>query len=221
MNKETFLKAIKQLDAGNRKFKQSYELIINLRDLDLKKPDNHVDLFTRLPNGRGKKIKVCALVGGELSEQAKKNCDHVVMQRDFAKFEGDKKAIKKLARDYDYFIAQANLMGKVAKTFGRVFGPRNKMPNPKAGCVVPPNANLETVMEKLRDMVRLTAKTQASIKAHVGTQDQSEEQVAANMASAYTAAARALPHEANNIKSVIIKLTMSKPVRVGSKEVQA
>lgn len=217
MNKEQFIQAIKQIEPGKAKFKQTYELIINLRDLDLKKTENQVDIWLTLPNEKGKKVSICALVGGELAEQAK-SCDKVITQAEFAKYEGDKKAIKKLADTYDFFIAQANLMGQVAKTFGRVLGPRGKMPNPKAGCVVPPNANLEPLLEKLRKTINLKAKTEASAKAGVGVQDMEPEKVAENMKTAYNALIQALPHEANNVKSVMVKLTMSKPVKVGGKE---
>ncbi len=220
MEKQQFIEAIKSISESKRGFKQTYELIINLRDIDLKKPDNHVDAFITLPHERGKTIKICALVGGELAEQAKKTCDNVIISSDFAKYEGNKKELKKLAGDYDFFIAQANLMANIAKVFGRVFGPRNKMPNPKAGCVVPPNATLAPLIQKLKKTVRIIAKTQASIKVPVGIQGMDEDKIAENMRAVYTAAIPELPQEINNIKSVMIKLTMSKPVTVGAKEVK-
>ena len=101
-----------------------------------------MDTFITLPHTKGKKAKVCALIGPELEQQAKQVCDSVVLSDSFDRFK-DKKDIKKLADSFDFFIAQANIMPKIATAFGRVFGPRGKMPNPKAGCVVPPNANLK------------------------------------------------------------------------------
>src|SRR3989344_3735757 len=151
MDKEKFRKALDALkkDSTKRKFTQSIELIVNLKDLNLKNPDEHVDIFTMLPKSRGKEIKVCALIGPELEAESKANCQKVIMQQEFDKYKQDKKAVKKLAEEYDFFIAQANIMGPIATAFGAILGPRKKMPNPKSGCIVPPKVTLKPLVEKL------------------------------------------------------------------------
>ncbi|PIN76179.1 50S ribosomal protein L1 [Candidatus Woesearchaeota archaeon CG10_big_fil_rev_8_21_14_0_10_37_12] len=221
MNKQQFTKAIKLVkeNSPKRKFAQSIELIINLKGLNLKNPDEAIDLWTELPHQKGKPIKIAALVGPELEEQAKQNCDFYVLQDNFSQYAGDKKKIKKLAAEYDFFIAQANLMADVAKTFGRYFGPRNKMPNPKAGCVVPPNANFAPLIEKLKKTVKVSAKTQPSIKLNIGTEQLADEQLAENATAIYNNVLHALPQETNNIRSVLIKLTMGSPVQITDKEI--
>src|SRR3989338_4334941 len=153
-----------------RNFRQSFDIIINLKGLDLKKQEHQIDLFITLPHPRGKKAKVCAFVGAELMEQAKSVCDFAVPSDNFEKYK-EKKEIKKLANSYDFFIAQANIMPKVATAFGRVFGPRGKMPNPKSGGVVPPNANIRPLYEKLQRTIRATAKTAPLIQCAIGTEE--------------------------------------------------
>ncbi|MBW2969905.1 50S ribosomal protein L1 [Candidatus Woesearchaeota archaeon] len=214
MDKKNFIEAIQKLKAlPKRKFKQKYDLIINLKNLDLKKPEHQVELWIKLPHDKGKPAKIGALVGPELADQAKANCDVVVMHDDFSQYT-DKRKIRKLARECDYFVAQANIMADVAKAFGRIFGPRGKMPNPKAGCVVPPNANLKTLSENLRKTIKATAKIQPSIKVIVGNEDMPDEQVAENAMAIYTNVLQKLPQELFNIKSVLLKMTMSEPVKV-------
>ena len=63
MDKETILRTIKEArGVKQRKFKQGIELIINLKDVDLKKPEYQVNQYLQLPHGRGKKIKInCSL----------------------------------------------------------------------------------------------------------------------------------------------------------------
>lgn len=217
MKKEELQQALAKAkaDSKKRKFTQSVEVIINLKGLNLKKPEDQVDIFHNLPHPTGKKKKVCALVGEELKAGADQHCDLTVLNTEFPKYEGDKKAIKKLASDYDYFVAQAPFMAAVAKTFGRYFGPKNKMPNPKAGCVVPPNANMEQVAAKLQQMVRLNAKAKPLIQVLVGKEDMDEAKLVENIMSIYTALVRKLPGEESNIRSVYVKQTMGPCIKVG------
>jgi len=218
MKKQNFIDGIQKLKAlPKRKFKQTYDLVLNLKNLNLKKPEQHVELWIKLPFSKGKETKIAALVGPELAEQAKASCDLVITHDEFAKYAGNKKEIKKIAKTYDYFIAQANIMADVAKTFGRVFGPRGKMPNPKAGCVVPPNANLKVLAEELRKTVKISAKSQPSIKVVVGKEDQADEEVAENIMTIYSSLLPKLPQEIFNIKSILLKFTMSKPVQITEK----
>ncbi|PIN87759.1 50S ribosomal protein L1, partial [Candidatus Woesearchaeota archaeon CG10_big_fil_rev_8_21_14_0_10_32_24] len=154
MNTQDVQKALEQLkQQPKRKFTQSYDLIINLKNLVVK--TNPVDFYITLNHSKGKPVKVAAFVGPELLSQATECCDFVIKESDFDKYQRDKNAAKKLAESYDYFIAQATLMPKIAAAVGRVFGPKQKMPNPKLGCVVPPNATLEPLVSKLRKTVRM------------------------------------------------------------------
>ena len=218
MDKEQIQAAIAKAKdiSEKRNFRQSFDLIINLRGLDLKKPEHQVDLFVTLPHSRGKKVKVCALVAAELAEQAKNVCDSVIMSDSFERYK-EKKEIKKIANGFDFFIAQANIMPKVATVFGRIFGPRGKMPNPKSGSVVPPNANLKPLYEKLQRTIRANAKTAPLIQCPIGTEDMSINDVAENAMALHSTLLQVLPNERHNIKDVYVKLTMGKPVKVGEK----
>ncbi len=216
MEKEKIKEAIAQAKAGSpeRKFKQSFDLIVNLKDLDLKKNEQQVDFFGVMPSPTGKKKTICALVDSGMQEEASKVCDEVITEDQFDQYGKDKKKAKALARKHDFFIAQANLMAKVASAFGRALGPKGKMPNPKAGAVVPPKVQLTPVYEKLQKTVRISAKTSPIIQMMVGTQDSKDEDIITNIDSIYTQIVAKLPQEENNIKSVYLKLTMGKPVRL-------
>jgi len=219
MQKEHITKALEELrkNSTKRNFNQSIDLIINLQDLDLKKPENHIDLFIQLAHETTKKTKIGAFVGPELLETAKQNCDTVITPDDFPDYQNNKRKIIKLAKEHDFFIAQATIMPRVAKAFGRILGTRGKMPNPKAGCVIAPNANIKALIEKLKTTIRLLAKTQLCIKTTPGDEKMEDSKIAENIINIYTAAVNALPQEANNIKNTMIKLTMSKPIEIKTK----
>jgi large subunit ribosomal protein L1 len=209
----TVLKAAKEAGAG-RKFKQSVDLIVNLKDLDFKKPENQVDFYVTLQHTHGKKIRVCAFTGPELKEEAKLHCDTAITVEDFGEYQKDKKKIKKLASEHEYFIAQANIMAQVATVFGRVLGPRGKMPNPKAGCVVPPKAALKPLVEKLQKTVRIQAKKDPVIHLLVGREDLADDLLADNIQYLMQQVQTHLPQEANNIRNAMLKLSMGKPVKL-------
>ncbi|NOZ81050.1 MAG: 50S ribosomal protein L1 [DPANN group archaeon] len=196
-----------------RNFSQTFELIINLKDIDFKKPEGQLDFFVTLHHGTGKNKKVCALVGAELETEAGKYCDKVILQTDFGKY--TKKAeLKKIAKEYDYFIAQANIMAKVATAFGKVLGPKGKMPNPKAGCVVPPKANLEPLIKGLKNMVRINTKVSPMIQVPLGKEDMDDERILDNLMTVYDQIVHHLPGEENNIKTAYVKLTMGTAIKV-------
>ncbi len=213
MEKDQIIKGIEELkkSAPKRNFDQSVDLFINLKDLDIKQTPQ--EFFIQLPF-QPRKAKVCALIGQELAEQAQKLCDKAVKEAEFEQYKNDKKAVKKLAEQYDFFIAQANIMPKVALAFGRILGARGKMPNPKVGAVVPPTMNIEPLVRKLQSTVKLSAKKAPVLQALVGKESMPHEQLAENIAVIYNTVIKALPNEKQNIKNVAVKLTMSKPIKL-------
>lgn len=215
MEKKAVLEILKTARSEKkRNFPQSFDLVFNLKDLDLKKQDQQIDFFATLPHSPRKKMRVCALVGPEMAEDAKAVVDTVITQDDFARYGKDKKIAKKLARQHDYFIAQANFMAQVASAFGRILGPRGKMPNPKAGCVVPPKAPLKPLYEKLQKTVKLSAKKDPIVQTIVGNEAMTDEQIADNIMAVYDQLIHHLPQEKNNVKSAFLKLTMGAPKRL-------
>jgi len=216
MEQKQVLEILKELNANSekRKFSQSYDLIINLKNLDLKKPEQQIDSAVVLHNSTGKKRKIAAIVGPEMLAQARGVCDKVLTIEDAANEFKEKRQIKKLANEYDFFIAQATIMPKIAMQFGKTFGPRGKMPNPKLGCVVPPQANLKQLYDRLQTTVVVKAKAQPVIQARVGSESMKVEEVADNIMTLYNGVVHLLPSEKNNIRSIYLKFTMGKPVRL-------
>ena len=213
---ELFAKALKELreKSKKRKFNQSIDMIVTLKSMDLKKSTNRKEFFVELPKPLDKNVKICAFVGPETLEQAKEVCDKVILAEEFDKYAKDLKLIKKLGRDYDFFIAQVNIMPKVASAFGRVLAPRGKMPNPKAGCVFPPKVDLKALVDKLKRTVKVAIKKSPMIQARVGTESMKDSDIIENAVAVYEAIIHNLPNEKNNVKKVLLKLTMSNPVRV-------
>lgn len=216
MDKQLIANTLKKLKetSPKRNFKQSIDLIINLRGIDLKKTEHNVNIFTTLHHDTGKKISVCALVDSDLESKAEEVCDEVILLEQFNRFKG-KAEIKKLANKYDFFIAQASIMPKVATTFGRFLGPKGKMPNPKLGSILPPNANIKALYEKLKKTQHLVTKNEPTIKCRVGQEDTPDDALIDNILTVYNSVVQKLPNEKQNVKSVMLKLTMSPAFVIG------
>jgi len=220
MDKKQLEKTLENLrkNSPKKKFNQSIDLILNFRSLNLKNPEQQIDAFVKLPHKRGKEIKVGAFVGTELAEQAKTICNVSVHSDDFPRYAADKKMVKKLADSCDWFIGQATVMPNVAKVFGRYFGPKGKMPNPKAGCVVLPNANIKNLVEGLKNTIRVRSREQLSTKCSIGTEASSDNDLIENAMAVISAITAQLPQGEANIRNIILKTTMGPVIKVGAGE---
>jgi large subunit ribosomal protein L1 len=215
MNDTQIVQAIDAVKSkARRKFTERIDLIVNLKDVDLKKPENHVDFFIALPSAPGKIRKIAALVDVELLDEAKAHADLVIPHDRFGEYSKNPAQMKKLASEYDFFIAQANIMKDIAANFGRTLGSRGKMPNPKGGMVVPPKAALGPLVERLRRTLHVRIKAAPVFQAGVGSMDQDSQEIAKNISVLYKQILQGLPNEETNVRSVYVKSTMGEPVKV-------
>lgn len=210
--KQEILEAVKKAkeESKPRNFTQSVDVVITIKDLDVKKPENRIDEEVLLPNGRGKDVKIAFIADGELALQAKNaGADLVINKEELEEMGKDRKGAKKIANRQDFFVAQADMMPLVGRFLGPVLGPRKKMPKP-----VPANIKPEPIMERLKSTVKVRIKDQAVIQALVGTQDMDDELIAANIEAVLVVLDQKLEKGRNQIKSMYVKTTMGPVARV-------
>jgi len=105
-------------------------------------------------------------------------------------------------------------MPAVATTFGKVLGPSGKMPSPQLGIVSSEDdAAIKSMLQKINSSVKIRVK-EPSIKVSVGREGMSDEKLIENIKAVYTGIVAMLPTKKENVKSALVKLTMSKPVGV-------
>ena len=204
-------------NSPKRNFKQSLDLIMNLKGLDLKKPEHQVNIFVTLEYGTGKDVSVCALVDSDLASKAREVCNETITADQFERFKSKAEA-KKLANKHDFFIAQSSIMPKVATVFGRYLGPKGKMPNPKIDGVLTPASNIKQLCDKLKKTILLATKNEPTIKCRIGNEDTKDEEAIDNIMTIYNNVMQKLPSDKQNIKSVMLKLTMGPSLAIGSEE---
>jgi len=193
-----------------RDFAQSIELIINLQDIDLKKPEGKIQERIELPNALGKQTKICVFASGELALKAKRAGADLVMGRsELEALAGDKKRRKGLAQAYDYFIAEAPFMPLIGKILGSALGPKGRMPTP-----VPPTANIADHIKKYRKTVIVRLRGQPVLQCRIGTEEMPDERVVENVQAVLGRLEGKLKRGFGNIGSIYLKTTMGEAVKV-------
>lgn len=206
------LSAVKQAKgvSPQRKFGQSVEISIALKDIDPKKPEGKIAEEVVLPHYAGEPKKVIAFADGELARKAREaGAAQLIGRAEIGELQKDRKQAKKLAENFDFSIAQADFMVLIGKALGPVFGTRGKMPKP-----IPPTADPAPLIERLKRSVRIATKEQAALNAKIGVESMSDEQLAANAKAILDAVERKLGGDLTKVSSVRIKTTMGKPVEV-------
>ena len=213
LDQETIVNAIKEAREKSKKrnFTQSVELILNLKDVDMKSPEGRIQERIELPHPSPEKPnKICVIATGELALKAKRaKADLVIGKDELEGLAGKKKDLRKFANEYDFFIAEAPLMPRVGKILGPALGPRGKMPVP-----VPPAADISGLMNKYRKMVSVRMRNQPVIRCRVGTESMKEEEVAENVQTVLRVIEGKLKRGMKNIKTVYLKTSMGTPVKI-------
>jgi large subunit ribosomal protein L1 len=188
------------------KFDASVDIDVRL-GVDPKKSDQMVRGVVTLPHGTGKTLKVLVLCTPDKEQDAKDaGADYVGLDDYIAKIEGG-------WVDIDVIITMPTVMAKVGK-LGKILGPRNLMPNPKAGTVTLDVA--KAVKEVKAGKIDFKVDKTGIIHASIGKASFSPEKLAENAAEMIQTIAKLKPSSAKGtyFKSIHISSTMSAGVIV-------
>jgi large subunit ribosomal protein L1 len=192
-----------------RKFTESLEAIVRLKDVDPKKTDLNINEIVYLPHPTKKLAKVCFIGTGDLAVRAKNaKADLVMDPSQLENYAGSKKEAKKLARSYDFFLADTALMPRIGRILGQALGPKGKIPTP-----VPPNAQVETMIQRMRTAVRVRSRGSLGVAAKVGDSNLTEANIADNILATVQAISKKLPNGDRNIRTIMVKTTMGHPAK--------
>jgi large subunit ribosomal protein L1 len=212
LDQKTILGAVKEAKekSEKRNFNQSVELVLNLKDIDMKSSEGKLQEIVELPYSLAKQNKICVIASGELALKAKRaNADLVIERAELDGYGGKKRDLRKIANEYDFFIAETPLMPLVGKILGPVLGPRGKMPMP-----VPPTADIASLIQKHRKTVVVRIRNQPILQCRVGSENMKEEEIAENIQAVLRVVEGKLKRGMKNIKLAYIKTSMGKPVSI-------
>jgi len=194
-------------ETKQRKFTQSVELIINFKDIDVKK-GFALNEIVQIPK-TSSPATVCVMATGEMSLKAKKaNADAVIGTDELDKFATNKRESRKFINKYDFFLADTKVMPLVGKTLGQFLGPRGKMPTP-----VPFDAPIESFLQRFRSSIKVRTRASLSISCKIGDESMEDTDLAINAHTVLSVIEKKLPNGEKNIKKIMMKTTMGKPVK--------
>jgi len=190
-----------------RKFKQSVELIITFKDIDVKK-GFALNEVVQLPK-TSSPATVCIIATGDMSQKAKAaKADSVIGTEELEKFGANKRESRKFINKYDFFLADTKVMPTVGKTLGQLLGPRGKMPTP-----VPFDASIEAFLERFRSCIKVRTRASLSVSCKIGDVSMEDADLAINAYAVLSAIEKKLPNGEKNMKKILIKTTMGKPIK--------
>jgi len=195
-----------------RKFKQSLELYLTFKDIDVKK-GFALNEIIQLPKQMSQPAGVCVMATGDMGIKAKKaNADQVIDGDELNKLAENKRETRKLINKYDFFLADTKLMANVGKSLGQLLGPRGKMPTP-----VPFNAPIEAFLNRFKSSIRVRVKNSLALSCKIGDVEMDEKDVASNVLAIISAIEKKLPNGDKNLRKIMIKTTMGKPIKLEMK----
>merc|ERR1712087_166578 len=208
------IEAINELRAMNkakgRKFVQTVELQIGLKDYDTQKDKRFVGQVV-LPNNPRPNLKICIIADEKHKDEVAKNkIDIDVVDLEFLKkFNKDKKMIKGWAKKYSLLIASDSLLKKVPVVCGPILNRIGRFP-----LVVSHNEPLDNKVNDIRSSVKWQLKKVTCLNAAVGRQDMTDNELRVNIMMAINFLISLLKKGWHNMKSVHIKTTMSKSIKL-------
>jgi large subunit ribosomal protein L1 len=170
---------------------------------------NRIEDEVMLPHGRGIEAKLALFASGDLALKSKTHVDLLIKPEEIEELAKDKKKFKKIADEYDFFIAEAPLMPTIGKTLGIILGPRGKMPKP-----VPPTIDIANMTKSMRKTVKIRSKTTKTIHATVGREEMDAQHIADNIDAILKRLEGKLERGKLNIGSVYVKTSMGPPMRI-------
>jgi len=193
-----------------RKFTETVELQIGLKDYDPQKDKRFVGTV-RLPNNPRPNLKICIIADEKHKDEVLKNkIDVEVVDLEYLKkFNKEKKLVKNWAKKYSLLLASDTVLKKVPVVVGPILNRINMFPQ-----VVSHNETLVNKVEDVRSSVKFQLKKVTCLASAVGNATMTDDELRPNIMMSLNFLISLLKNGWHNLKSVNIKSTMSKAIKL-------
>lgn len=128
---------------------------------------------------------------------------------ELAKFQKDAKQVKKWARGFDVLLVSESLKLKFTKAVGKMVNTVGRQP-----VFINDAETLESKMQELYKTIRFRIKKGPWLATGVGLEEQTPEELRQNLLRSVNFLVSLLPKGWQNIRSLTIKTSMGKPVKL-------
>lgn len=209
---ETLKNAISEIKKGSeekkRNFVETVELQIVLKDYDTQR-DKRFSGTVRLPHIPRPRMNVCVLGDAAHCEEAQTAGLPSMDVEALKKLNKNKKLVKKLAKQYDAFLASQALIPQIPKLLGPGLNKAGKFPS-----LVSHNEKLTDKVNEVKANIKFQLKKVLCMGLAIGNVQMTEEELRQNITLAINFLVSLLKKNWNNIKTLHVKSTMGKVQRI-------
>ncbi len=185
-----------------------------MRNINLKDPSKRFRAEIVLPHRPNKPVKLAIVGPDDVLDKARNlGIQYLLNQEQLEALAKNPKDAKKFAKEVDYVLAVPQMMAQVGRFLGRYLGPLGKSPS-----VLPPNADLETMIERYSRTAKVRLRENPVVHTRVATRDMDDEAIADNIEVVLRDIENRLENGAQNVNHVHIKTTMGPAIEVGGTE---
>jgi len=206
LNVDNLKKALQAVLDGaqtkKRKFLETVELQIALKDYDTQR-DKRFSGTVKLPYVPRPRMKVCIIGDAVHCEQAQKAGAPFKSVDDLKKLNKNKKLVKKLAQEFDAFLASQVLIPQIPRLLGPGLNKAGKFPT-----LITHTDNIEQKVTDIRSQVKFQLKKVLCMGVAIGNVGMTPDELRMNSLMAINFLVSLLKKNWNNVKKLYIKSTM-------------
>jgi len=205
---ETVGKAGSELKGKKRKFKETIEAQISLKNYDPQRDKRFSGTFL-LPVIPRPDIKCCMLGSAAHCEQADRiSVDHMSVE-DLKKMNKNKKLVKKLAKKYTFFLASDNMIKQIPRLLGPGLTKAGKFPT-----VLGAGEDMQEKINEIKGTIKFQMKKVMCLNVAVANVEMTKKDIVVNVQLAANFLASLLKKSWQNINNIYLKSTMGPPQQI-------
>jgi len=207
---EAITAILKHSAEAKRKFVETIELQVALKNYDTTK-EKKLAGTVRLPIAPKLKYSVCVIGDAKHLEDAKKANIPSMSQDDLKKLKKDKKLVKKLAAQYDAFLASSTLIRLIPRLVGPGLNKAGKFP---AGLGSNEDIPSKVAEQKATIKFQLKSKKALCLGVAIANVSMTPEQINTNLTLAVNFLVSLLSKNWQQVKRLYVKSTMGPSHRI-------